>query len=296
MKIFLILAYVTVLITPHHAQLSPGSFVQYTEERSEVDMIEKFPEYHSYINWTTGELVTDYNVPITYDDPNIGRQMGNLIENLQEKIIRFTIGALIKIRISSVFTINNFFDRDENIRFGILSTLYSLSIENPIVKNSKIYGTVSFPFYGTNSITERLYQNTRSMEITNFLQRETVDSQYYDTLIIDTVMFPQFEASLMPRILDQNGFVIHSVSTVTPSVLKKQSPVHYVTSITEALSHPIRGKRVAYILPSSIEGTTDIVLFNSDVQNIYGQKRTLDNLRQGKVIIIKPQNLEEDID
>lgn len=272
-----------------YGQLNP-SFFEYTEKKESFDLIDEFPEYNAFINWTTGELVTEYSIPITYTDPNIGRNTANFIEKLKEKLIFFTLGVLTKVRVTSSFLVGNFFNRHEETRFQILSTLYSLPIQNSVVKNARMYGSISFPLYGINSISEEFYKNIRSTRITNFLKKETIGTQVYDTLIIDTVMFPQFEASLMPRILDQQGTEIHSINTVDPQTLRRQGPVHYVTSITEAFNLPVRGNKVAYILPKSLEGTTDLILFDSDIQRIYAQMRTVDQLRQGRVIIIKPQD------
>ena len=277
-----------------YSQLKPGTFIEYSDNKESVDMIESLPEYYSTINWTKGILVTDYSIPITYNDRNIGRNMGDLLEQLKEKIIQFTTGAVIKIRVSSVFTFNDFFQNNESIRFKVLSILYSLPIKNSIIKDSTMFGKVTVPLFGTNSLTEPLYQNIRFKEVTNYLTRETAGTQNYDTLIIDMVMFPQFKASLMPRILDHKGEVIYSIETVEPEILNDNGPIQFVTSITEALNHPMRGNKIAYILPKSTVGSSssDIALFEEDVLRIFGQQRTINKLKKGKVIVIVPKETE----
>ena len=276
------------------SQLKPGTFLEYSDNEESVDMVESLPEYQSVINWTKGIVVTDYSVPITYNDLNIGRNMGDLLDQLKEKIIQFTIGAVIKIRVSSVFSFNDFFQNNEAIRFKVLSILYSLPIENSVVKNSTMFGRVTVPLFGSNSLTEPLYQNIRFKEVTNYLTKETAATQNYDTLIIDMVMFPQFTASLMPRILDHKGEVVYSIETIEPEILYNNGPIQFVTSITEALKHPIRGNKVAYILPKSTVGasSSDIVLFKEDVLRIFGQQRTINQLKKGRVIVIVPKEIE----
>ena len=276
------------------SQLKPGTFLEYSDNEEPVDMIESLPEYHSTINWTKGIVVTDYSVPITYNDLNIGRNMGDLLDQLKEKIIQFTIGAVIKIRVSSVFSFNDFFQNNETIRFKVLSILYSLPIENSVVKDSTMFGRVTVPLFGPNSLTESLYQNIRFKEVTNYLTKETAATQNYDTLIIDMVMFPQFTASLMPRILDHKGEVVYSIETIEPAILYNNGPIQFVTSITEALNHPIRGNKVAYILPKSTVGasSSDITLFEEDVLKIFGQQRTINQLKKGRVIVIVPREIE----
>ena len=276
------------------SQLKPGTFLEYSDNEESVDMVESLPEYQSVINWTKGIVVTDYSVPITYNDLNIGRNMGDLLDQLKEKIIQFTIGAVIKIRVSSVFSFNDFFQNNEAIRFKVLSILYSLPIENSVVKNSTMFGRVTVPLFGSNSLTEPLYQNIRFKEVTNYLTKETAATQNYDTLIIDMVMFPQFTASLMPRILDHKGEVVYSIETIEPEILYNNGPIQFVTSITEALKHPIRGNKVAYILPKSTVGasSSDIVLFEEDVLRIFGQQRTINQLKKGRVIVIVPKEIE----
>ena len=277
-----------------YGQLKPGTFTEYSENEKPVDMIESLPEYYSSINWTKGIIVTDYSIPITYNDRNIGRNMGDLLERLKEKIIQFTTSAVIKIRVSSVFSFNDFFQNNEVIRFKVLSILYSLPVENSVVKGSTMFGRVTVPLFGTNSLTEPLYQNIRFREVTNYLTKETAGTQNYDTLIIDMVMFPQFQASLMPRILDHKGEVIYSIETIEPEILNEKGPVQFVTSITEALNHPMRGDKAAYILPKSTIGSSasDIELFEEDVRRIFGQQRTINQLKKGRVIVIIPREIE----
>ncbi len=287
--IFIFLTAVTI-----HAQLRPGDFVQYTDSvQKEIakDMVERLPEYHSYINWSQGVLVTDFNIPITYNDRNIGRNHLNLSDKLKERLLQYMLGAINKLRVSSIFTLGDLFDRDQNTRLHVLSIVYDRPLENAITKESHIQGQVTLPLFGKNSVTSLLYQNIRSQEVTNYIQKETVGSQIYDTLIIDMVMFPHFKASLTPRILSPQGSVVHSIETVNQEILKTQSSVHYVTSITEALQHPATGSKVSYILPSSVDGAllSDITIFQEDVINVFGQQRTIDNLKKGNVIIIVPQ-------
>lgn len=277
-----------------YSQLKPGTFSEYSDDKASVDMIESLPEYYSTINWTKGIVITDYSIPITYNDLNIGRNMGDLLDQLKEKIIQFTTGAVIKIRVSAIFSFNYFFQNNEVIRFKVLSILYSLPVENSVVKDSTMFGRVTVPLFGPNSLTEPLYQNIRLKEVTNYLTKETAGTQNYDTLIIDMVMFPQFKASLMPRILDHKGEVVYSIETIEPEVLSDKGPVQFVTSITEALSHPMRGDKVAYILPKSTIGSSssDIALFEEDVRRIFGQQRTINQLKKGRVIIIIPRDIE----
>ncbi|MGL4676985.1 MAG: hypothetical protein ACRCWI_04895 [Brevinema sp.] len=278
-----------------YAQLKPGEFIEYSDivkDSLQKDMVEPLDEYHSYINWSKGEIVTEYNIPITYSDRNIGRHNQNMSGQLRERILQFMTGAITKLRISSIFSLGNLFDQQQTIRLNILSILYDRPLENTIISNSSMYGQVSIPLFGTNSITQLLYQNIRPREITNYLQRETTGTQIYDTLIIDMVMFPYFKASLTPRILNTKGEILHSIETVDPQILLKQSAVHFVTSITEALAHPSLGKYISYTLPHSIDGalSADIVLFDEDVQKLFSQQRTINNLKKGNVIVIIPSS------
>lgn len=277
-----------------HTQLSPSSFLKTVTQLPQTNtnnMIEHLTNYFSYVDWTEGTLVTEFCIPITYNDKNIGRNNHNLTDKLKERIIQYMLGAIPKIRLSSSFTLHDIFQRHQNIKLNTLSLVYARPLENTIITNSKIKGRMTLSLFGTNSISSLLYKNITQQKITNYLQKETTGTQIYDTLIIDTIMFPHFNPSISPSILDLKGNVIHSVSTVDPKILSTHNSVHFVTSITEALHHPATGSRVAYILPDSINGTlsTDITLFQEDVQKIFGQQRTLNNLKQGNIIIIIPK-------
>ncbi len=274
-----------------YTQLKPGDFADYSDRVADSlsrDLIENLDGYHSYVNWSKGELVSEFNIPITYNDRNIGRNNHNLTEKLKERILQFLIGAVTKVRVSSAYDLEDVFQRDQNAQVYVLSILYDRHLENAVIKNSRMQGRISVPLYGDDSITTSLYQNIRRINSTHTVNRETAGTPIYDSLLIDMVMFPNFQAALSPRITDQQGNLIHSIETVNPNILGAQSSVHYVTSITEALSHPSAGRNVAYILPDSIEGGSDIVLFDEDVDRIFGQQRTLNSIKNGNVIVIVP--------
>lgn len=286
---FKLLILFSLCFTPLSAQLRPGTIgtnPSYTKD--ETDLIEPIPDYKSYINWTKGKLVIEHALPVLYFDPNVGRGVVNSSTRLEERLFVYAYQALTQMRVSSFLTIEDYFLRNKEIRENLLASLYSLPAENMVIKQSMVNGTLVFPLYGPKSISEPFYKNIKNQEITNYLTNKSSIESYYDTLIIDMVMFKDFKPSLMPRILDQKGHLVHGVETVEKSVLNQQGPVHYVTSITEALKHPSRGKKVAYLLPADIEGATlsDIVLFDTDVERVFSQKRSVDFFRKGKVIII----------
>lgn len=277
------------LCTPLFGQFQPGTFIKYSDPAISDDVIEYLPKFHSYINWSKGEIVTKYQTPITYNDPNIGRNIANLTEKLKNRLVECSIRAITKVRVSSIFSLDDYFQRDKDIRFRLLSILYSLHVENPTIKNSSILGTLIYPLFGENSVSELFYKNIKRQVVTNYLKKATVDTIYYDTIIIDMVMFQQFTPSLMPQLLDQQGNVIYSMATVNPKILqKKRGVVYFVNSLTDALQHPARGKKIAYIMPAETTGnfSSDIVLFDEDVKKIFSQQRTLDFLNKGNVIII----------
>jgi len=287
-KKYIFLVFLSYIIIPTFAQFRPRSYIKYSTDTLDHDLIEELPQFHSYINWTKGEVVTEYNIPITYNDYNIGRNVANLTDKLKDQLAECSIRAITKVRISSAFLLNDYFQRDKNVRFSLLSILYALQIENSIIKNSIITGTLTYPLFGVNSISELFYKNIKRRTITNYLQKTTVDSSYYDTIIIDMVMFKQFNPSIMPQLLDRTGNIVYSMATVNPDILEKRGIVYFVNSLTDALNHPIRGEKVAYIMPVETSGVyaSDIVLFDEDIEKLYAQQKTLNSLYNGNVIII----------
>lgn len=265
----------------------PGTFPEINADQKPTDVIESYSDYYSYINWSTGKMITEYSVPITYDDPNIGRNVANVTQKLKNELLVFAARAITQIKVSSLFIVNNYFTRDESVRSQLLSLLYGLEVENSVIEKSTIKGNLVFPLYGEKGISSSFYKNIKPEVVTNFLKKDKLN-RYYDTLIIDMVMFKNFNMSLMPRILSQKGQLVHGVETVDPKILQKQGPVHYASSITEALNHPARGKRIAYVLPAEPSGTfnSDIILFDSDIEDLFSQQRSIDNFKQGRVIVI----------
>ena len=304
---FLILA-VFFCTTPVLAQLRPGQFgtntVYYNplrpgvfgesafSTREKTDLIEDMPQYYSYINWTKGELVTEYRLPLTYSSANIGMNVSTSSSRLKEELLIHASRALSKVKVSSFLAIADIFDRDENIRNSLMASLYGLSVTDAVIEKSQIKGSISFKLYGQNSISEPFYQNIKSTVVTNYLTNTPLDTSY-DTLIIDLVMFKGFRPALSTRILNQQGELIHGIETLAPGVIQKQSAVHYVSSITAALNHPMKGKRVAYILPAEVSGPSlsDIVLFDEDLRRVFSTQRSVDAFRQGHVIVVHSQGL-----
>ncbi|MGL5255140.1 MAG: hypothetical protein ACRC9L_09145 [Brevinema sp.] len=294
--------------TPSFAQLRPGQFGTNTiyynplrpgvfgensfSTREKTDLIEDMPQYYSYINWSKGELVTEYRLPLTYSSANIGMNVSISSSRLKEELLIHASRALNQVKVSSFLTIKDIFERDEAIRNNLMASLYGLSVNDAIIEKSQIKGSISFKLYGRNSISEPFYQNIKSSVVTNYLTNTPLEISY-DTIIIDLVMFKSFRPSLSTRIINQQGDLVHGIETLAPGVNKKQSAVHYVSSITAALNHPIKGKRVAYILPAEVNGASlsDIVLFDEDLRRIFSTQRSLDALRQGNVIVIHSQGL-----
>ncbi|MGL4561402.1 MAG: hypothetical protein ACRCV0_03830 [Brevinema sp.] len=275
------------------AQFNPNSFYKYIDNSNSLksnDVVQYFPEYHSYINWTKAELVTEYAIPVTYSDPNIGRNVTTLAERLKKHLSTFIFSALKKVQVTSIFVIEDILKRNQRINTHLLSTMYSLTPQNPVIKDSYIKAQMTLPLYGQNSLSEPFFTRIKSTQVTNYLQKETVSSFYYDTLIIDMIMFEKFKPSLMIKIIDQKSNILHSVETLNQEALTKRGPVYFVSSLTEAFNHPARGKSVAYVMPENISGiySSDIVLFNTDAKRIFSQQRTLNALQDGKVIIIMP--------
>lgn len=293
-KLFIISFFLLLApVTKNFSQFNPNSYQKFLTNTSvkTSDVIQKLPEYYSYINWSTGEVVTEYCIPITYTDPNIGRNINTLTEKLKQQMLEFVFAAIKRVQFSSIFLVDDYVQHDSAIQIDLLSTLYSLSIQNPVFKDSYLKGRIVFPLYGLKSVSNPFFKNIKSVSVTNYLQKETVSSMSFDTLIIDMVMFDKFQPSLAIKILDQNNNLLHGISTVEKNILDTQGSVYFVNSITEAFKHPARGSKVAYILPENVSGvfSSDIILFNSDAQRIFSQQRTLNALRQGRVIVIVPE-------
>ncbi|MGL4394293.1 MAG: hypothetical protein ACRCS8_03620 [Brevinema sp.] len=273
------------------SQFNPNSFQQYitnNDKRDSKDVIQEFPEFHAHINWSKAQVVTEHQIPVSYNDPNIGRNVATLTHRLKRQLSDFMYSAVKKVQVSSVFFVDDFLKRDPQIEVNIMSRLLALNVRNNVVRDSYVRGQMVFPLYGADSLSEPFYQNIKQTRVTNYLQREAVSSVHFDTLIIDMVMFEKFQATLMPRVIDQNGNLLHGVETLDRNTLSRQGPVHYVSSVRDAFAHPARGENVAYILPENVSGflNSDIVLFNADARRIFSQQRTINALQKGNVIII----------
>lgn len=277
-----------------YSQLTPSSFLATAPtlvDTNNNNMKEYLTNYHTQIDWTKGLMTTEFCIPITYNDRNIGRNNQNITDKLKERVLQFVLGAIPFVRLSSDFTLNDAFQRDKKIQLSTLSLVYEHPLENIIVTNSKIKGQINIALVGSNSIASLLYNYINPTDVTNHLRKEEVDTKIYDTVIIDTIMFPGFQPALNSRLLDSQGKTLHSINTLNRSALTNQSSVHFVTSITEALQHPATGGSVSYILPKSVAGTlsSDLILFPEDVIDIFGQQRTINNLKKGNVIVIIPE-------
>lgn len=258
--------------------------------------IESIEDYNSEINWTTGKVTTEVTMSITYNDPNIGRQFTEYNATIREQLRENLLSALGYLRISELFYLNDYYSRQSDIRYDIVANVENAFYYPPIINLNQYYGMVELDIFGEDGMANLFYQDIDKTSVTkyiNYLADE--EDEYYDGLIIDTISFTDYNPSIEMRIVDEDGEVLYGPETVDDDYLEEYGVCEYTTKLSHAFSSDRIGENIYYVMPIDIEGSlnTKIVIANSDAEKLFSNPDTIEQLKQGKVVVVKPSVSEE---
>ncbi len=252
-------------------------------------MIEQIPGLDAEIDWTRGILRVKAEVFSSIPQANIGRFydgiQNELIELLQSRLSK----AVTFVKLSKDFSVYDYYNAYPEIRFEILSCMEKATYYPNIKEGNKFKGVAELFLFGKDGIIAIFFKNLQRKSVTNYII-ETKDLEYFDTLVVDVLAFKNFSPSLATRIYDEDGLLLYGPETIEYENFIKNGPCLYTRSLAYAFSSPRTGKRIFYTMPKRITGelNTDIVLFNSDAAKLFANRRSINYINQGNVIIVKP--------
>lgn len=267
-------------------------FVWDERQIQSYELIEDIPDFSSYINWTTGKVRTQISIPFKYGNPNIGELINNYAAEMKALLRQNMIKALAYLRISDIFSLKDYYSQKSAIRFEIIDRVDSATFYPPLQKGNYFSGIVELNLYGKKGLATLFYRDIENLSIpTKYLQAETTTKEYYDSLIIDTIIYKDFKPSIQFRIYDTDGNLIYGPEIVDKQILNNEGICEYTTSLTHAFNSKRTGNKIFYLIPYAIKGKmkTDVVIHKEDAAQLLANPKTLEYLKKVKVVVVKPE-------
>ncbi len=258
-------------------------------EKTKNELVEEIPEYDSFINWTTGKVISEINIPMDEGAVNYGRYIDNNNSMVRDDLRQKLIKAMGYVRISDIFLLKDYYSMKSDVRYEIITHADRAFYYPAVQKENQFLSMVELSLYGKNGIANIFYRDLEKVELTNYIQNDSKDLEYYDGLIIDTITYKEFNPSIQMRIFDEDGVLLYGPETVAKDALEKYGVCEYTTSLNYAFNSPRSGKRVFYTIPFDITGrmNTYFVLNNKDAARLFANPRTVRFLNQSRVVVVK---------
>ncbi len=256
------------------------------------ELTEKLERHSTIFNWTKGKIITELSLPVEHTDPNLGRQTSTQHSQIKKELKQNLINSLGALRISDLFQLKDYYNLKSDIRYEIIARTDQAFYYPPVEKKGMLYGKMELNIFGKDGIANLFYRSVDRQKLTKYSEENGPRVQEdFDTLILDTVSFPDFQPSINLRIFDQDGTLIYGPEIVEQTALFSKGICEYTTSLRYAFESPRCGEKVFYLIPFNIKGKmkTDLILHNEDAARLLANPKSMDILRQAKVIVVKPQ-------
>ncbi len=256
---------------------------------SKSDLVENIPDYNSIIDWTAGIVRTEISIDIKEDSPNIGKIINDYESQVRDELRQNLIKAMGYVRVSDLYLLKDYYSIKNDVRYEIISYADKAVYYPMIEKEKTVYGIAELSIFGKNGIAAVFFRDLEKKELTNYVQPETKDTEYFDGLIIDTLSYKEFNPSIQMRIFDEDGILLYGPETVDKSYLEKLGICEYTTSLYNAFISPRSGERVFYTIPFSLTGkmNTSFVLNNQDAARLFANPKSVKKINESQVIVVK---------
>ncbi|OHD61998.1 MAG: hypothetical protein A2014_04575 [Spirochaetes bacterium GWF1_49_6] len=254
------------------------------------ELVEKIDTYNSMINWTTGKVRTEIALTIKLGNPNIGQLFSAYSEEIREQLRQNLIKALGYLRISAIFSLKDYYSQKNDIRFEIIDRVDSAFYYPPVQKNNQFHGIAELNLYGKDGLATLFYRDIEGVALpTNYPSSSS--SEYYDSIIIDTLIFKEFNPSIEMRIYDQDGRLLYGPEIVDKKVLNEKGICEFTTSLSYAFKSQRSGTKILYIMPIEVKGKsgTDLIIHNDDAAKIMANPLSVKALKQAQIVVVKPE-------
>ncbi len=266
---------------------------------SKLNKIEQTKD--GYIDWSDGYVVASAKGSIDFSQKDLFaeriRKEATIKENAEKKLI----SLILNLRINSYQYTKNLVSQEEEFLKELFSSIRDNAQElPPIYKGESVEITLKYPLFGRGSLANVYYKLNDKYDDHPYNVFKDPDiypkGKEYTSLIIDCRNL-DFNLSMFPKVINSNNKIVYS-----PALIKRnlRTKYKYITVITEsfyAYKLEKTGKNPYFVVAEKILGefNTDILINNEDVNKLFSNKKTIENLQKGKVfILVNKKNKPED--
>ncbi len=287
---FFILFFISVKISDEiNAQTNSINLLWNKGEKVKYELVENIPDYDSLINWTTGKVISQIDNLMSESPVNYGRYVDNNYSEVRDELRQKLIKAMGYVRISDIFLLKDYYTMKSDVRYEIIAHADRAFYYPAIQQSGHFLGLVELNLYGKEGIAGIFYRDIEKVALTNYVQKDSKNMEYFDGLIIDTMTYKEFNPSIQMRIYDEDGILLYGPETVDKDALENYGVCEYTTSLSYAYNSPRSGTHIFYTIPYSITGrmNTYLVLNKKDAARLFANPRTVKFLNQSRVVIVK---------
>lgn len=291
-RFFTALALLPLLTASLQAASLDGGIMWEKGTEEDFELTESLERHSTVFNWTRGKIITELSLPVQRTDANLGRQISTQHSQIKKDLKQNLINSLGALRISDLFQLKDYYSLKSDIRYEIIARTDQAFYYPPVEKQGILYGKMELRIFGKDGIANLFYRSIDKQKISRpLLESGPRVQEEFDTLIIDTVSFPEFQPSINLRVYNQDGMLLYGPELVDQTALFDQGICLYTTSLRYAFESPRTGSRIFYIIPYNLKGKmkTDIILHNEDASRLLAHPNSLELIKQARVIVVKPQ-------
>jgi len=217
---------------------------------------------YSCVNWRDGFLKSE----------GIGKKQSQRAAELVAR--NNALKTLIVLNVNSTATLQQYFDRQAQIRLKIQEVL----IKNAAIQNipadpqkpEEAKVMVTIPFYGISGLVsfflddQEIYLQPPEKTSKNATEVTPPNpkSGAYTGIVIDARKLPNIEPALFPQIVSEDGEILYAASQVDKEILAKQGMIDYVSekakkTAARAGGHPLIVKPIFLALATDPEVICD---------------------------------------
>jgi len=260
------------------------------EKAKKTELLQPFPQYGSVINWTQGKIRSEVRVPFSPNSsPNIGKTRAQVESEVRSELRERLVKTMGYLQISDLFLLRDYYSLQSELRNELLETV-NRALYYPLVQEGRfVKGVAELDFFGTGGIARVFFRDMSRVSLEEYIQKQR-DLPWYDGVIVDMFLYPQFLPSFSFRIYDEDDHLIYGPEVVSETTLMREGVCGYVASLEAAFESPRLGKKIFYVVPIAVRGRnpTEVVVSRRDAKKLLANKKTHEALLDGRVIVVKP--------
>jgi len=253
------------------------------------------------IDWSSMKIITKAEEPVfpvvfENTDPDLGRpdtalsiteSRSKARKKLKDKLLAEISASVENLKFDTENTIQEKIRTSEKFREKYNRLFQSeMGDYKVIIRGNKVISEIAIPFTGKTGLLNFLDVNFQSEEFPEFPKIQNPTE--FTGLIIDARHL-ESETSLFPRITTDRGLEIYSPELVLKNYAIDRGYVLFQSDPVTAMKHKRAGENpyFVYALSATGEHKTNFSIPTEDVIKLFGNKKTIENLKRCKVIIVK---------